>query len=140
MNPEPRTLQDYSDRGSEAARRVLVDLGQVLGSFFTDSIVVVGGMAPALLLTAAEEAHIGSIDIDLALETDKLREGRYAEIVKLLLDTGVDAATPSYRRPSATCERSSRRWTRTARSRLSPSTTHRCSMNANCLRVARTNS
>lgn len=88
MTAEPRTHHDYGEREIEAARRVLVDLGQVLGSFFEDSIVVVGGWVPDLLLPDAEEPHIGSIDVDLALDADKLRDGRYAEIVKSLLATG----------------------------------------------------
>lgn len=87
MTPEPRTQADYGAREVEAARRVLVDLGQVLGSWFRDSIVVVGGWVPELLLTDAEEPHVGSIDVDLALDAEKLREGRYAEIVKSLLAT-----------------------------------------------------
>lgn len=87
MTAEPRTHHDYGEREIEAARRVLVDLGQVLGSFFEDSIVVVGGWVPDLLLPDAEEPHIGSIDVDLALDADKLRDGRYAAIVKSLLAT-----------------------------------------------------
>jgi len=85
---EPRSQRDYVDRQVQAARRVLVDLGQVLGSFFTDSIVIVGGWVPDLLLPAAAEPHVGSMDVDLALDAQKLREGRYAEIVKSLLATG----------------------------------------------------
>ncbi|HPA19762.1 MAG TPA: hypothetical protein PLU30_18580 [Verrucomicrobiae bacterium] len=86
MNPEPRQRQDYSDRQVEAARRVLVDVGQVLASF-VDCIVVVGGWTPDLLLPDADEPHIGSIDVDLALDAAKLGEGRYAELLTLLLDT-----------------------------------------------------
>lgn len=41
MNPEPRHEGDYTDRQVEAARRVLVDVGQVLASF-RDAMVVVG--------------------------------------------------------------------------------------------------
>jgi hypothetical protein len=88
MTAEPRTQHDYGERQVEAARRVLVDLGQVLGSWVTDSIVLVGGWVPDLVLPSSEEPHVGSIDVDLALDADKLREGRYAEILKLLLDTG----------------------------------------------------
>lgn len=40
-----------------------------------------------MLLTDAQEPHIGSIDVDLALDAAKLNEGRYAELLKLLLDT-----------------------------------------------------
>jgi hypothetical protein len=88
MTSEPRTQHDYGQRDVEAARRVLVDLGQVLGSWFADSIVVVGGWVPDLLLPNTEEPHVGSIDVDLALDADKLRGGRYAEIVRSLLATG----------------------------------------------------
>src|SRR6266404_5787792 len=86
MKPEPRQLEDYSDRQVKAARRVLVDLGQVLAAFI-DCLVVVGGWTPDLLLPEADEPHIGSIDVDLALDAAKLNEGRYAELLKLLLDT-----------------------------------------------------
>lgn len=87
MSPEPRHEGDYATRQVEAARRVLVDVGQVLASF-GDAIVVVGGWVPDLLLPDATPAHIGSIDVDLALDAAKLADGRYAELLKLLLDTG----------------------------------------------------
>jgi len=63
MMQEPRHRDEYSERQVTAAKRVLVDLGQVLGSY-KDSMVVVGGWVPDLLLPAAEEQHIGSIDVD----------------------------------------------------------------------------
>lgn len=88
MTPEPRTQYDYGEREVAAAKRVLVDLGQVLGSFLTESVVVVGGWVPDLLLIGAGERHVGSIDVDLALDVERLREGRYAEIVKAMLATG----------------------------------------------------
>lgn len=87
MSPEPRHEGDYTDRQVAAARRVLVDLGQVLASF-GDAIVVVGGWVPDLLLPDATPGHVGSIDVDLALDAVKLEDGRYAELLKLLLDTG----------------------------------------------------
>jgi hypothetical protein len=86
MNPEPRNEADYSERQTVAARRVLVDVGQVLASF-VDCLVVVGGWTPDLLLPDADEPHVGSIDVDLALDAAKLNDGRYAELLRLLLDT-----------------------------------------------------
>jgi predicted nucleotidyltransferase len=86
MNLEPRQRGDYSDRQVEAAHRVLVDLGQVLKQF-QDRLVVVGGWIPDLLLPEADEPHIGSIDVDLALDAEKLAEGQYAELLKVLLNT-----------------------------------------------------
>ena len=47
MNPEPRHEADYSQRQTMAARRVLIDVGQVLASF-VDCLVVVGGWTPDL--------------------------------------------------------------------------------------------
>ena len=86
MNLQPRQREDYSDRQIAAAHRVLVDLGQVLKSF-EDCLVVVGGWVPDLLMDKAEEAHVGSIDVDLALDAENLADARYAELLKALLNT-----------------------------------------------------
>lgn len=83
--PDPRHFEDYSERLVEAARRVLIDVGQVLASF-RDAIVVVGGWVPELLLEG-EPPHSGSIDLDLALNSQRLADGRYAELLELLLQT-----------------------------------------------------
>ena len=87
MTLEPRFENQYTLRQVAAARRVLVDVGQVLASF-ADAIVVVGGWVPDLLLQNADSAHIGSIDVDLALDVARLADGRYAELLTQLLDTG----------------------------------------------------
>lgn len=50
--------------------------------------MIVGGWVPDLLLPGQEPAHIGSIDLDLALDVAKLTDGRYAELLKLLFATG----------------------------------------------------
>ncbi len=86
MNGAPRHQSEYNSRQTEAARRVLVDLGQVLAAFH-DCFVVVGGWVPDLLISEVKETHVGSIDVDLALDAEKLNDGRYAELLKLLLDT-----------------------------------------------------
>lgn len=83
MNLEPRLEGDYTGRQVEAARRVLVDVGQVLASF-RDAMVVIGGWVPDLLLPGAKPEHIGSIDVDMALDAARLGEGRYADLLKLL--------------------------------------------------------
>lgn len=51
MNTEARNQNAYPSRQTEAARRVLVDVGQVLASF-ADCLVVVGGWTrtPDLIL------------------------------------------------------------------------------------------
>jgi predicted nucleotidyltransferase len=86
VNPEPRHEEDYGSRQTEAARRVLVDVWQILATF-KDCLVLVGGWVPDLLIKHADEEHVGSIDVDLALDVEKLAGQRYAEILKLLVDT-----------------------------------------------------
>lgn len=39
------------------------------------------------ILPDADEPHVGSIDVDFALDAANLGEGRYADLLKLLLDT-----------------------------------------------------
>ena len=79
MTNEPRHESEYSPRQTEAARRVLIDLGQVLAAF-EDCLVIVGGWVPGLLLADADEPHVGSIDVDLALDAARLAQGRYRAI------------------------------------------------------------
>jgi hypothetical protein len=87
MKPAARHRDDYSPRQIEAARRVLVDMGQVLAAF-EDCVVIIGGWVPDLLLANAEEPHIGSIDVDIALDVKKLGGDRYASMLQMLLHTG----------------------------------------------------
>ena len=87
MMREPRNESDYSERQVEAAYRVLVDVGQVLASF-ADCLVIVGGWVPDLLISDASVPHVGSIDVDIALDAARLNDGRYAELLKLLIGTG----------------------------------------------------
>lgn len=86
MVMEPRFEEEYSDRKVEAAKRALVDIMQVLASL-GDCLVLVGGWVPDLLIQDSDEPHIGSIDVDLALDTEKLMDGRYAHMLELLLQT-----------------------------------------------------
>jgi hypothetical protein len=62
---------------------VLIEIGQVLGAH-KDAVVLIGGSVPALLLPDAAPAHIGSLDIDLNLDTEKLADHGYAELVEKL--------------------------------------------------------
>jgi hypothetical protein len=58
----------------------MLELTHLLGEY-SDDIVVIGGWGPELLLAD----HVGSIDVDLALNHLKLQEAGYATIEKLLL-------------------------------------------------------
>ena len=85
---EPNSAEQYGDRGTEATRRVLLDLAHVLGTYL-DRLVVIGGIVPTLLLEGSEMPHIGTLDIDLTLDAEALREDdEYARMIELLEDNG----------------------------------------------------
>jgi hypothetical protein len=85
----PSRAADYDDRGVRAMHAVLIELGQILGPY-RDSIVVVGGAVPYLMLRDASPAHIGTLDIDLDLDPNRLAEGAYAELVETLERVGYE--------------------------------------------------
>ena len=77
------TQKDYGPAEVEAARTVMLELVGVLGEY-RDSIVVVGGWVPALLIPQTKRPHVGSIDVDLALDHRGLKEPGYRTICQLL--------------------------------------------------------
>ncbi len=91
---DPGSSADYAERGVRAAHAALIELGQVLGEY-RDAVVLVGGGVPALLLPDAALPHVGTLDIDLDLDTELLSEGRYAELVELIESAGWERHDPS---------------------------------------------
>src|SRR5690349_13988108 len=89
----PERIESYGEREIAAAYSVLIELGQVLGDF-RQEFVVVGGAVPWLLLPNADPKHIGTIDIDLDLDPEALSEGRYAFLVESLEERGYERNKP----------------------------------------------
>ena len=83
------TSRDYSAEQVQAARSVLLELVRLLGEY-RDDIVVVGGWVPQLILPAGTPPHVGSIDVDLALNHRNLQEVGYATIQALLARRGYE--------------------------------------------------
>jgi hypothetical protein len=79
--------RDYSEELVEAAYRVLLELVRILGEYQED-IAVIGGWVPQLLLPEVEEPHIGSIDVDLAVNHQNVSEAGYQTILKALQSNG----------------------------------------------------
>ena len=84
---EPQTANDYDDRTTAAVKSVLVELGQILGSF-DGKFAVIGGAVPWLLLSEADMPHIGTVDVDLGLDPSALGDGEYARLVEALRKHG----------------------------------------------------
>ena len=94
------TKDDYPKLAVKAAESVLLELVHILGKYL-DSIVVIGGMVPKYLTNETEEPHVGSTDVDLALDHRRFDEPGYQTLHELLInhDYQVDSKQPFiYRR------------------------------------------
>ncbi len=94
MNGGPgQRAAGYEARQVEAARRVIVELFQILGAY-REAMVLVGGWVPDLLLPRATPPHTGSIDVDLLLNPEPSWEGRYAELLRAIETRGYRRTKP----------------------------------------------
>jgi hypothetical protein len=87
MALEPQSANDYDAATSEAARSVLIEIAQVLGSY-RDKFVVVGGSVPWLQLSLEDMMHVGTLDIDLSLDAEALGGREYKTLVEALMGAG----------------------------------------------------
>jgi hypothetical protein len=78
---------EYTADAIEAARQVMLEVARVLGEY-EDSIVIVGGWVPELLLGSTGAKHIGSNDVDIALNHRKITEAGYRTIREHLTKRG----------------------------------------------------
>ena len=81
------TRRDYTAEAVEAAKSVLIELTHLLGEY-RDNIVLIGGWVPELLIPQKPRPHVGSMDIDLALNHLKIQEDGYKLIEELLTSRG----------------------------------------------------
>jgi hypothetical protein len=85
INPsDPQSANEYDDRTTAAVKAVLLEIGQILGSF-KGKFAVVGGAVPWLLLDNLEMPHVGTIDVDLGLDAEALGDGEYVRLVDALM-------------------------------------------------------
>lgn len=84
---DPQHASDYDDRTSAAVKSVLVEIGQILGSY-RGKFAVIGGAVPWLLLNESDMPHVGTLDVDLCLDAEALGGGEYAQLVESLVNRG----------------------------------------------------
>jgi len=81
-----RLSDKYGSGLTSASFSAMLELGRTLKSY-RDSIVLIGGWVPYLLIQKYGKGdfdHIGSIDIDLAVDPEKIDAQAYASIVELI--------------------------------------------------------
>ena len=89
------TIKDYAQPEVEACLSVLVELMTVLGEY-RESIALVGGWIPYFLFEKIEQEHIGSLDIDIALDFSKITIEAYQTILNLLKKQDFDQSTQPF--------------------------------------------
>jgi hypothetical protein len=92
MNPGPRIAADYAPDASRLVRQTCLEVATRLGDF-QDHLCVVGGLVPSPTIPESqlrdgEEAHVGTIDLDLGFSVAVLDESMYEEIATRLNEAG----------------------------------------------------
>lgn len=77
------TRIDYTAEGVQAARSVMIELAHLLGEY-RKYLVIIGGWVPELLFPG----HVGSMDVDLAINHKHLPAEGYKTIKELLVSRG----------------------------------------------------
>ncbi len=78
---------DYTPDEVQACKKVLVELIHIFGEI-KDEMVIIGGWTPALLFPQSDDPHIGSLDIDVALDFRNIPNDTYQAILKSFLKRG----------------------------------------------------
>jgi len=87
-----RNFVDYSDITVEISKSAILELWRGLHKY-NNAMILIGGWAPYFILErfggeSYEHDHIGSIDIDIALNSQMVSEKEYANIEQLLEGLG----------------------------------------------------
>lgn len=84
---EPQSAAEYDDRTTTAVKTVLLEIGQILGSF-KGKFAIIGGAVPWLLLANDDMRHVGTLDVDVGLDAEALGDGEYVSLIEALLGHG----------------------------------------------------
>jgi len=77
----------YGEREVNACKAVLLELVHLLGEI-KDEMVIIGGWTPTFILPRSDDPHVGSLDIDVALDFSKIPDDTYQTILKAFLKRG----------------------------------------------------
>ena len=77
----------YGEREVKACKAVLLEIVHLLGEI-KDEMVIIGGWTPTFLLPQSDDPHIGSLDIDVALNFSNIPDDTYQTILKAFLKRG----------------------------------------------------
>jgi len=107
MPEKPSFASEYRKEQAELVRQTCLYVATKLGDLL-DELVVVGGLVPSLLIPEetvpeGEDAHVGTMDLDLGLSLALLNTHRYEELTARLRRAGFEpdvneAGNPTFQR------------------------------------------
>ena len=80
----------------QASKAVLIEVMNVLGHY-RDHLILVGGWVPELLLP--NRGHMGSLDVDFAVDVRGISQKQYDTILQRLIDAGYTREPNCFLRP-----------------------------------------
>lgn len=83
------TRKDYGAEQVAAARSVLLEIMLVLGEY-GNALVLVGGWTPVFLIPNPSQPHVGSTDVDVAVDPRRVTEAGYETILAHLVQRGYE--------------------------------------------------
>jgi len=72
---------DYGKKEVDACKAVLLELVRLFGEI-EDHMVIIGGWTPTFLLPQSDDPHVGSLDIDVALNFSRIPDDTYRTILQ----------------------------------------------------------
>jgi hypothetical protein len=87
---------NYSQLATEAAKTVMLEIVRILGEY-KDQMAIVGGWVPELLMAHADPKHVGSIDVDIALNHHLIDNDVYRSISEHLKRAGYKEGDHPYK-------------------------------------------
>jgi len=99
----PRTKSSYPEELVELSKSAILELWRGLHKY-NDGVILIGGWAPYFILEkyggeSYNHDHIGSIDIDIAINTDIVSEEEYKTMEAIVLDLGYRQKKDSDQKP-----------------------------------------
>lgn len=88
-----KSSSEYTDQALALVKSTCLSIAQILGDSITSEAVIIGGLVPTLLYQNVElvpeiGGHVGTADIDLAMDLVILNKDRYQEVASSLKDHG----------------------------------------------------
>ena len=79
-----KEIKGHRERVTEATRQVLMEVFKILEDFH-ESLILVGGWVPIMIIPESEDKHVGTIDVDLVINDKSLNETGSETIEDILL-------------------------------------------------------